>query len=129
MLGSGGEAGRGGSGIAAQEHVGHWSVRVALSISLFVLLILLTSIVGVTVHFVCCSVKLPLSRSTSSCLFLSILLPTPAAGGRTSDCMALYCWPWARTITEGHQICQAQFALSEAMFAVTSHLLIFHVDP
>ena len=30
-------------------------------------------------------------------------------------------------IVEGHQICQAQFALSEAMLAVTNHLLIFHV--
>uniref|UniRef100_A0A663DJS2 Zinc finger matrin-type 1 n=1 Tax=Aquila chrysaetos chrysaetos TaxID=223781 RepID=A0A663DJS2_AQUCH len=28
----------------------------------------------------------------------------------------------------GHQICQARFALSEAMLAVTSHLLIFHVE-
>ena len=27
---------------------------------------------------------------------------------------------------EGHQICQAQFALSEAMLVVTSYLLIFH---
>jgi len=30
---------------------------------------------------VCCSVKLPLSRPTSFCLFLSILLCTPAGGG------------------------------------------------
>ena len=30
-------------------------------------------------------------------------------------------------IVEGHQICQAPFALSEALLAVTSHLLIFHV--
>ena len=30
---------------------------------------------------VCCSVKLPLSRPTSFCLFLSILLRTPAGGG------------------------------------------------
>ncbi|NXV23071.1 ATS6 metalloproteinase, partial [Cepphus grylle] len=30
-------------------------------------------------------------------------------------------------VVEGHQICQAQFAVSEAMLAVTSHLLIVHV--
>lgn len=38
----------------------------------------------------------------------------------------LHCKP----IVEGHQICKAQFALSEAMplmMAVTHHLLIFHV--
>jgi len=34
----------------------------------------------VTVPFVCCSVKLPLSRPTSFCLFISILLHTPAGG-------------------------------------------------
>ena len=28
---------------------------------------------------------------------------------------------------EGHQICQARFVLSEAMLAVTNHLLTFHV--
>jgi len=31
--------------------------------------------------FVCCSVKLPLSRPTSFCLFLSVLLRTVARGG------------------------------------------------
>ena len=30
-------------------------------------------------------------------------------------------------VVEGCQICQAQFACSEAMLAVTSHLLILHV--
>jgi len=30
---------------------------------------------------VCCSVKLPLSRPTGFCLFLFILLRTPAGGG------------------------------------------------
>jgi len=34
-----------------------------------------------SVPSVCCSVKLPLSRPTSFCLFLSILLCTPAGGG------------------------------------------------
>ena len=33
----------------------------------------------------------------------------------------------SNSVTEGHEICQAQFALSEAMWAVTSHVLIFHV--
>jgi len=40
----------------------------------FVLCILLICIVVVAVPFVCCSLKLPLSRPTSFCLFLSILL-------------------------------------------------------
>jgi len=34
----------------------------------------------IVVVTVCCSVKLPLSQPTSFCLFLSILLRTPAAG-------------------------------------------------
>ena len=34
---------------------------------------------------VCCSVKLPLSRPTSFCLFLFILLPTLAGGSRNPD--------------------------------------------
>jgi len=38
-------------------------------------------IVVVTVPFVCCSIKLPLSRHTSFSLFISILLRTPAGGG------------------------------------------------
>jgi len=33
----------------------------------------------------------------------------------------------AVTVVEGRQICQAQSSLSEAMLAVTNHLLIFHV--
>jgi len=56
-------------------------VRAALCILLFVLCILLIGIVVVPVPFVCCSVKLPLPRPTSFCLFLSILLPTPAGVG------------------------------------------------
>jgi len=46
----------------------------------FVLCIPLICIVVVPVPFVCCSVKLPLSRPSSFCLFLSILLRTPAGG-------------------------------------------------
>jgi len=47
----------------------------------FILYIPFICIVVVPVPFVCCSVKLPLSRPTSCCLFLSILLRTPAGGG------------------------------------------------
>ena len=55
MLGSGGGGElAGGKSIAARERMGHWAVRVALSISLFVLYILLISITVVTVHFICC---------------------------------------------------------------------------
>jgi len=60
MLGSRWGAGR-GEGVMALECVGHQAVRVALCISLFVLYILLISISVVTLPFVCCSVKLPLS--------------------------------------------------------------------
>jgi len=63
------------------------AVRVALFFCLFVLCILLICIVVVTVPFLCCSVKLPLSRPTSFCLFLSILLCTPAGGGAAT-------WPF-----------------------------------
>jgi len=51
---------------------------------------LLICIVVVTVPFVCCSVKLPLSRPTSFYLFLSILLCTPAGGGATA--WRFCCW-------------------------------------
>jgi len=44
-------------------------------------------IVVVPVPSVCCSVKLPLSRPTSFCLFLSILLCTPAGGGAATWCL------------------------------------------
>jgi len=67
--------------ITAWEHSGYQAVRVALCISLFILYIHLISIIVVTVCFVCCPVKLPLSRPTSFCLFLSILLPIPVGGG------------------------------------------------
>ena len=47
----------------------------------FVLCNPLFCIVVVPVPFLCCSVKLPLSRPIGFCLFLSILLRTPAGGG------------------------------------------------
>jgi len=59
-------------------------VRVAVCVLLFVLCILLVCIVVVTVSFVCCSAKLPLSRPTNPAVFacfFSILLCTPAGGG------------------------------------------------
>ena len=54
--------------------------RAALWVVLFVLCILLNCVIVVPVPFVCCSDKLPLSQPTSFCLFLSILLCTPAGG-------------------------------------------------
>jgi len=77
----GGELGRGNS-LAAQEHAALVrSVRMALWVVRFVLCFCLICIVVVPVPFVYCSVKLPLSRPTSLCLFLSILLRTAAGGG------------------------------------------------
>jgi len=66
--------------IMAQECSGHQMVTVALSVSPFVLYILLIRTVAVAVPFICCSVKLPLSQPMSFSLFLSILLPTPVGG-------------------------------------------------
>ena len=82
MLGSSqGELG-GGNSLASRERAAEvWSGRAALWVVQFVLCILLICIVVVTVPFVYCSVKLPLSRPTSFCLFLSILLRTLAGGG------------------------------------------------
>jgi len=56
-------------------------VRVALCISLFILYILLISIIVVTVLFICCSVKLFLSRLTSFLPF-SFHSPPHLSGGR-----------------------------------------------
>jgi len=83
MLGS-----SGGGSLAAGTHLrlrsagtGPVRERVALWVVRFVLCFLLIYIVVVPVPFVCCSVKLLLSRPTGFCLFLSILLHTPAGGG------------------------------------------------
>jgi len=51
---------------------------------------LLICIIVVPVPFVCCSVKLPLSRPTGFCLFLSIFLHTPAGGGAVM--CRISCW-------------------------------------
>ena len=57
------------------------AVRESGSVCGFILYFLLICIVVVIVHFSCCSVKLPLSRPTSFCLFISIFLRSPAGGG------------------------------------------------
>jgi len=67
-----------------------WCGRTALWVVRFVLCFLLICIVVVPVPFVCCSVKLPLSRPTGFCLFLSILLHTPAGGGAAA--CRFCCW-------------------------------------
>ena len=56
----------------------------------FVLCNPLFCIVFVPVPFLCCSVKLPLSRPTSFCLFLSILLCTPVGAGAAT--WSFCCW-------------------------------------
>ena len=60
--------------------------RAALWVVQFVLCIPLFCIVVVPVPFVCCSIKMPLSQSTGFCLFLSVLLRTPAGGGAATWC-------------------------------------------
>jgi len=71
----------------------------------FVLCFLLICIIVVTVPFVCCSVKLPLSRSTVFCLFLSILLlRTPAGGGASA--WHFYCQPQPNQNKESQHMAQ-----------------------
>jgi len=61
MLGSRlGELG-GGKSVEAWKRAGHRVVRVALCVSLFVFYILLICIVVITVHFIYCPAKLPVS--------------------------------------------------------------------
>jgi len=79
MLGSGGGE-LGGKNSLAVGSSRRWLWRAALWVVRFVLCIPLICIVVVAVPFVCCSVKLPLSRPTSFCLFLSILLRPPGRG-------------------------------------------------
>jgi len=71
---------RGGNSLAARE--GSAAVRSERA-GLFCGFVLCNPLfcIVVPVLFVCCSVKLPLSRPTSFCLFLSILLRTPVGGG------------------------------------------------
>ena len=69
--------------------LGHRAVRVALWISLFVLYILYTSIIVVTVCFVCCSVELPLSHEFLPVFFLFSSPPQQGRGDRVTA------WPFA----------------------------------
>jgi len=80
-LGSGEGAQRGRDGLAAREGAAPVLSGRAGLLCEFVSYFLLICIVVVPVPSVCCSVKLPLSRPTSFCLFLFILLRTPAGGG------------------------------------------------
>jgi len=83
MLGSGGgELGGGNSLVAREGRAAVRSKRADLFCG-FVLGIPRFCIVVVTVPFVCCSVKLPLSPPTSFCLFLPIL-PSGGRGGRVA---------------------------------------------
>jgi len=66
----------------------------------FLLYILLMCIAVITVRFVCCSVKLPLSQPTSFCLFLSILLPTPAGAGATEQLVVVASHNQSATLSE-----------------------------
>jgi len=106
-----GELARGDGGeksVMDWEHAGHWAVRAALCILLFVLYILLISVIVVTVPFVCCSVKLPLSGPMRFCLFLSILLLTPAGEGTTEQLHGPFVvgrGPLAKSITTGFFVC------------------------
>ena len=79
----------GGKAVAAQKHVGHWAVRVAICISLLVLYIFVISIVVVTVLFICCSVKLHSFRPMSFPVFLPFLShPSRGRGDRATA------WPF-----------------------------------
>jgi len=71
----------GGNSLAAQECAVAVVVESGSVVRSVLLYIPLICIVVVPVLFVCCSVKLPLSRPTCFCLFLYILLHTPVGGG------------------------------------------------
>jgi len=75
--------GRGGAaGTLSQFGSWRWrSWKATLRVVRFMFCFLLFCTVVVPVPSVCCSVKLPISRPTSFCLFLSILLRTVAGGG------------------------------------------------
>ena len=97
VLNGGATQGRGGSGvrkfIMARGNDGHWAVRVALCIPLFVLCILLISIIVVTVRFLCCSDKLPLSRFISFGCFFPFSSRPQCGEVQYTDCVALCCCP------------------------------------
>jgi len=61
---------------------------------------------------VCCSVKLPLSRPTGFCLFLSILLHTPAGGGAAAWCFCCRPQPNQNNDTALEQAAQGSCGVS-----------------
>jgi len=77
----GGELGWGNALAAREGTAAVRSGRAGLWVVRFVLCFLLICIVVVPAPFVCCSVKLPLSRPTSFCLF-SFHSPPHSGGGR-----------------------------------------------
>ena len=72
----------GGFSSGRSGHAGHQVVGDAVCILLFVLCILRTSIVVVTVFFICCSVKLPLSWPTSFAFFFPFSSPPQGGEGQ-----------------------------------------------
>jgi len=103
MLGSGGGELRGGKSVEAWERAAA-EVGENGSAACFVLCIPLICIVVVAVPFVCCSVKLPLSRPTGFCLFLSTLLRTPVGG-------EVAVWHFCCPLQLNYNKCQAQKTL------------------
>jgi len=88
---AGGELG-GGNSVVARECAAA-AVHESCSLrSVFVLCILVIGIVVVTVLFVCCSVKLPLSRPTR---FLPVSFHSPPHPGRRRGCRVVLLLPAA----------------------------------
>ena len=67
--------------------------------------------VSLLLPFVCCSVKLPLSRPTSFCLFLSIVLPTPVGGGTIERPSGPFFAGHSQTITALLQIVYSSYRI------------------
>ena len=72
----------GGNSLVARERAVVVRSERAVLFCGFVLCNPIFCIVVVATPFVCCSVKLALSRPTGFCLFISLLLRTPAGGAR-----------------------------------------------
>ena len=82
-LGSSGGSGAAGNSLAARERAAPVLFRESGCLDRAVRWYVFSFFVPLLFLFpsVCCSVKLPLSRPTGFCLFLVILLRTPAGGG------------------------------------------------
>jgi len=75
---------------AAGESAGHQAVRESCSVhSIDFLYILLLSIVVINVRFLCCSVKLPISRPMSFTFFFPFSSTPHQAEGQQSDRLVL----------------------------------------